>query len=107
MKKEEFKDKVITYLNQMLDAWFDGNNVQENISKTVAKTIVKAHRNKYDKYIELLTDENGEVLVRELFDNFTFEPIEIDLQKYSYLLPNKVLLFTQDDYNELRRRIVN
>lgn len=106
MGKEELKDKVIIYLNELINEWFDGNSIQDNLSKTIARTVLKANRNKYDTYLDLVTDEKGNVLVKDLFDNFTFEPIEIDLKKYSSMLPNKVLLFTQDDYNELKKRIV-
>lgn len=106
MKKEELKDKVIGFLDEMIDEWFDGNGIQETVSRKVAKTVLKANRNKFDSYIDLVTDENGNVLVKDLFDSYEFSPIEIDLKKYSYMLPNKVLLFTQDDYNILRKKVV-
>lgn len=106
MKKEELKDKVVSFLDGMINQWFDGTTMQENISRTVARTILIANRNKYDNYIDLVTDEHGNVLIDELLNNFNFEPIEIDLTKYSYLLPKKILIFGKEDYEQLKSILI-
>ena len=53
-----------------------------------------------------MTDEHGNVLIDELLNNFNFEPIEIDLTKYSYLLPKKILIFGKEDYEQLKSILI-
>ena len=66
-------------------------------------SIVDANINKMDKFIELFEDENGEIDVNGLINNLSSmnEPIKIDLTTISPLLPNRVLLITKDDFNEI------
>ena len=105
MKKGELKIKVSNYFNKQIDEWFDTNTLQDNIARTFAKTIVKANQNKFDNIIDMLTDENGDVLVDDLLDNFEFQDISIDLTQYSSLLPRKILIFSKSDFEELKNAI--
>ena len=105
MKKGELKIKVLNYFNRQIDMWFDSNSLQDNIARTFAKTIVKANQNKFDNIIDMLTDENGEVLVDELLDNFEFQDISIDLTQYSSLLPRKILIFSRSDFEALKNEL--
>lgn len=107
MKKGEFKIKAVNYINKLIDNWFDSNTLQDNLARSFAKTIVKANQNKYDNVIDMLTDDNGNVLVEDLLDNFNLnDNIEIDLTKYSSLLPNKILLLTQNDIDEFKKYLL-
>lgn len=105
MKKGELKIKVSNYFNRQIDDWFDTNSLQDNLARTFARTIVKANQNKFDALIDLMTDENGEVLVDELLNNFEFKDITIDLTQYSSLLPRKILIFSKSDFEELKQAI--
>lgn len=106
MKKSEFKLKAINYINKLIDNWFDTNTFQDNLAKSFAKTIVKANQNRYDYIIDMVTDENGNVLIEDLLNNFNFnENIEMDLTKYGSFMPNKILLLTPNDIEDFKRYI--
>lgn len=105
MKKGELKMKIANHLNKQIDGWFDTNTLQDNIARSFAKTMVKANQNKFDNVIDMLTDENGDVLVDELLDNFEFQDFTIDLTQYSSLLPRKILIFSKSDFEELKNAI--
>lgn len=105
MKKGELKIKVSNYFNRQIDDWFDTNSLQDNLARTFARTIVKANQNKFDALIDLMTDENGEVLVDELLNNFEFKDITIDLTRYSNLLPKKILIFSRSDFEDLKNEL--
>ena len=105
MKKGELKMIITNHLNKQIDMWFDSNTLQDNIARTFAKTMVKANQNKFDNIIDMLTDENGDVLVDDLLDNFEFQDISIDLTQYSSLLPRKILIFSRSDFEELKNAI--
>ena len=105
MKKGELKIKVSNYFNKQIDMWFDSNSFQDNIARTFAKTMVKANQNKFDNIIDMLTDENGDVLVDDLLNNFEFKDISIDLTQYSSLLPRKILIFSRSDFEALKNEL--
>lgn len=105
MKKGELKMIITNHLNKQIDMWFDTNTLQDNIARSFAKTMVKANQNKFDDAIDMLTDENGDVLVNDLLDNFEFQDFTIDLTQYSSLLPRKILIFSKSDFEELKNAI--
>lgn len=105
MKKGELKIIITNHLNKQIDMWFDSNTLQDNIARTFAKTIVKANQNKFDNLIDMLTNENGDVLVDELLNNFEFQDITIDLTQYSSLLPRKILIFSKSDFEALKNAL--
>lgn len=92
MKKSELKSRLVNGIDNLVDEWFDDNKLFNGI----AHTIVKANQNKFDGIIDMLTNENGDVLVDELLQYMT-EDIQIDLTKYSSLLPNKILILSKQD----------
>lgn len=105
MKKGELKMIIINHLNKQIDGWFDTNTLQDNIARSFAKTMVKANQNKFDNIIDMLTDENGDILVDDLLNNFEFQDFTIDLTQYSSLLPRKILIFSKSDFEELKNAI--
>lgn len=105
MKKGELKMIITNHLDKQIDMWFDTNTLQDNIARTFAKTMVKANQNKFDNIIDMLTDENGDVLVDDLLNNFEFQDFTIDLTQYSSLLPRKILIFSKSDFEELKNAI--
>ena len=107
MKKGELKMIITNHLNKQIDMWFDSNTLQDNIARSLAKTMVKANQNKFDNVIDMLTDENGDVLVDDLLDNFEFQDISIDLTQYSSLLPRKILIFSKSDFEALKNALKN
>ena len=105
MKKGELKMIITNHLNKQIDMWFDTNTLQDNIARSFAKTMVKANQNKFDDAIDMLTDENGDVLVDDLLNNIEFQDFTIDLTQYSSLLPRKILIFSKSDFEQLKNAI--
>ena len=105
MKKGELKMIITNHLNKQIDGWFDTNTLQDNIARSFAKTMVKANQNKFDNIIDMLTDENGDVLVDDLLNNFEFQDFTIDLTQFSSLLPRKILIFSRSDFEALKNEL--
>ena len=106
MNKGELKMIVSNHFNKLIGEWFDTNSIQDNLAKTFAKTILQANINKYDNIIDLVTDENGDVLINELIDNIPFEDIKIDLTTFNIpLLPRKILIFSKQDFERIKQEI--
>lgn len=115
MKLPELKNKVYDYACNMLDQWFDN----EKLVSSIGKTVLKANINKYDEYFTYITDEKGNVLLNDFVGNIkTIIPedgYQIDIRKLAFdnnispfivrMLPNKILLFTREDLDELIREI--
>ena len=63
-----------------------------------------------DGLIEMFVDEKGEIDVYGIIENIgdsLNEPFKIDLRQYSPLLPNRTLLITKEDLNELFANLTN
>lgn len=115
MRLPELKNKVYDYACGMLDQWFD----REPFISSIAKTMLKANLNKYDEYMLYITDEKGDVLVNDLAENMKNiipqDGYQIDIKKIAMqnnmspfivkMLPNKILLFTREDLNNLIRTL--
>ena len=99
MKRVDFKNVISIFFKRRMSEWFS----DKPFIKGLGLSIVDANINKMDKFIELFEDENGEIDVNGLINNLSSmnEPIKIDLTTISPLLPNRVLLITKDDFNEI------
>lgn len=106
MNINEFKENVVIRLNDLVDEWFDQNTLNDKLFNGIARTIIDSNKNKFDGYINLVTDENGDVMVNALVDNIVGilpEKIEIDLKKYINMpfIPNKILILTKNDITQI------
>lgn len=98
MKLNDFKQVIRTHGNRLINAWFDDSPV----FKALALTVLKANINKYDNYLNLLADENGEVMIEELINNLNIRNgYEIDLTRISPLLPSRVLILSKEDIENI------
>lgn len=94
MRIEELKVAVEDGLYKMVDLWFE-----EPIYRAIGRTVVKANINKFDGMLEWITDADGNVMVDDIIDNIG--DIEIDLTRYSSLLPRRILLLSVDDMKKI------
>jgi hypothetical protein len=99
MKKEEFKKLVSQFLKKRMTEWFP----DKPFIKGLGISLIDAQINKYDTLMELFEDENGEIDVKGIIANMgdITEPIKIDLRQYSPMLPNRTVMITKSDFNEL------
>lgn len=99
MKRPEFKKVVSQFLRKRMTEWFNDKPLMMGLGIS----IVDANINKMDNLIQLFEDENGDIDIYGIIENMGTlkEPIKIDLQQISPILPNRVLLITQKDFDEL------
>lgn len=106
MKRNEFKSILGQFLRKMMGDWFP----DKPFIKGLGISLVDANINKYDSLIEMFEDEKGEIDVYGIIENIgdsLNEPFKIDLRQYSPLLPNRTLLITKEDLNELFTKLTN
>lgn len=98
MKLNDLKRVIVTHGNRLINEWFSDSP----IFKALAMTMLKANMNKYDNYLNLLTDENGDIMIEELITNLNLKDgYEIDLTTISPLLPSRVLILSKQDIENI------
>ena len=98
MKTSEAKTVIASHINKLIEEWFS----DKPIVKAFAKTALQANINKYDNVLEMLTDEKGNLLIDELINNLGIKNgYEIDLSNFSPLLPNRILLISKQDIDNI------
>ena len=98
MKTNDAKQVIVNHLNKLITEWFG----DKPIIQAVAKTALQASINKYDNLLEMLTDSDGNLLVNELIANLGINNgVEIDLSTISPLLPNRVVIISKSDIDNL------
>lgn len=107
MKLSEFKLRTIGKLNNLIDAWFPPTSIQDKTMNILAKTFIDANKNKYDSFLEMFCDENGELnttYIANEIEKTIPDKIEIDIEEYAmkfgiprWIVPNKILLLNKAD----------
>lgn len=98
MTATEFKMTLSKHITNLFESWFS----DKPLIKGFANTILQANINKYDNVIEMLTDENGNVMVEELINNLNLKDgYQIDLTTISPLLPKRIVFVTKEDIDNL------
>lgn len=99
MKRNEFKSVVSQFLKKMMEFWFP----DKPFIKGLGLSLIDANINKYDTLLELFEDEKGDIDVKGIIENMggLNDPIKIDLRQYSPMLPNRTLLITKEDLEDL------
>ena len=98
MQTSEAKAVIVKHLNKLITEWFG----DKPLIQAFAKTALQANINKYDSILEMLTNEKGELMVNELINNLgIMNGYQIDLTTISPLLPNRIVLITKEDVENL------
>ena len=104
MKKNEVKKIVSDYLIKMMGDWFP----DKPLVKAFGITAIQANVNKFDGVIDMISNENGDVNIDGLVDNlkdYLDKDLQIDLTTISPFLPQRVLIVTKTDMNELINKL--
>lgn len=104
MKKAEVKKIVSDYLIKMMGDWFP----DKPLVKAFGITAIQANTNKFDGVIDMISNENGDVNIDGLVENlkdYLDKDLQIDLTTISPFLPQRVLLVTKTDMNELINKL--
>lgn len=104
MKKEQLKPILKDFIHYMMDSWFEGLPLW----KALGYSFVEANINKYDAVLEMFSNEEGDIDVDGIIKKVSETMVshyQIDLQQFSPLLPNRILLITKEDINSLAERL--
>lgn len=100
MQINEAKAVIVKHLNKLITEWFG----DKPLIQAIAKTALQANINKYDNILEMLTNEKGELMVNELVENLGIvNGYQIDLTSISPLLPNRIVIISKEDIQEILR----
>lgn len=107
MKPSEFKLKIITGLNNLIDTYFNSNNITDKLINSTLKVMIKQKSFMLDDAIQLFTDINNEIdeyaILDEYSNLFSNDQIIIDIRDFinndfiKGLLPDKALIIKIDD----------
>lgn len=100
MTKVQLKDIVSKKIITLMREWF----ADKPIIQAVGITIVQTQINRFDGLIDMLTDESGNINIEALIDNLGTileQDYTIDLTTISPYLPNRVLIITKEDIQQL------
>lgn len=100
MKKDELKPIIKDFLTNMMNGWF----ADKPLWKSLGNSLIIANINKYDNVLDMFADENGDINVEDILNNIGStmeESYKIDLQQFSPLLPNRILLISKEDIKNL------
>lgn len=100
MKKDDLKPILKDFLGKMMNEWFD----DKPLWKSLGNSLINANINKYDNVLDMFANENGDIDVEGILNNIgnaMEESYKIDLQQFSPLLPNRILLISKEDINNL------
>jgi hypothetical protein len=100
MTKDELKPILKDFLTGMMNDWFS----DKPIWKTLGNSLITANINKYDNVLDMFADEHGDIDVEGIINNIgdaMEDSFKIDLQEFSPLLPNRILLISKQDIKNL------
>lgn len=100
MKKEQLKPVLKDFLHKMMESWLG----DKPLWKSLGNSIIDANVNKYDNVLDMFADENGDIDVQGILNNVgesMENAYQIDLQQFSPILPNRVLLISKEDIKQL------
>lgn len=104
MNKTQIKDIISKKIITLMRDWFNDKPLIQAIGITVVQTNV----NKFDGVLDMLTDENGQVNMDGLIENLggiLEQDYTIDLTTISPYLPNRILIISKSDINDLINEI--
>lgn len=100
MTKDELKPILKDFLTGMMNDWFS----DKPIWKTLGNSLITANINKYDNVMDMFADEHGNIDVEGILNSIgdaMEDSFKIDLQEFSPLLPNRILLISKQDIKNL------
>lgn len=111
MKVSEVKLRLINKVNSLIDQYFGGSDLSEKFINSTMKIIVKQNANKMDDVFGLFTDNNGEIDLHMMVDEYAKmigdDGFVFDIKEYvpndfvRGLIPNKVLVIKKEDIMSL------
>ena len=111
MKISEFKIKTLNGINKLIHTYFSGTDIKDKFINATLKIFVKQNINKYDNIISMFADENGEIVVADILEEYSKvfgdDGFVFDIRDYvkndmiRSLLPNKALIIKKEDFMDI------
>lgn len=111
MKISEFKIKTLNGINKLIDTYFSGTDIKDKFINATLKIFVKQNINKYDSILSMFADENGEIVVADILEEYSKvfgdDGFVFDIRDYvkndmiRSLLPNKALIIKKEDFMDI------
>lgn len=111
MKISEFKIKTLNGINKLIDTYFSGTDIKDKFINATLKIFVKQNINKYDNILSMFADENGEIIVADILEEYSKvfgdDGFVFDIRDYvkndmiRSLLPNKALIIKKEDFMDI------
>lgn len=111
MKISEFKIKTLNGVNKLIDTYFSGTDIKDKFINATLKIFVKQNINKYDSILSMFADENGEIVVADILEEYSKvfgdDGFVFDIRDYvkndmiRSLLPNKALIIKKEDFIDI------
>lgn len=107
MKVSEFKLRVVSTLNELVDIYFGSDTMVDKFINSTLHVMIKQKSYMLDDVMNLFTDQDGnidkELLINEYSKIFQDKDIVIDIRDFikndfiKGILPNKSLIVKSDD----------
>jgi hypothetical protein len=111
MKTGEVKIRLSNIIIEMIDTYFGGTGLNEKFINSTLKILLKQNIYKVDSILALFTDENGDVNMTEIIEEYSKligdEGLIFDLKQYvdndvvKSLIPDKILVIKRSDILKL------
>lgn len=111
MKIGEVKMRLSNIIINMIDTYFGDTSMNEKFINSTLKIILKQNLHKVDSVLKLFTDQNGDINVQDIVDEYSkmigTDGLIFDLKQYvdndfvKALLPDKILIIKQEDIFKL------
>lgn len=111
MKTGEVKIRLSNIIIEMIDTYFGGTGLNEKFINSTLKILLKQNIYKVDSILALFTDENGDINMTEIIEEYSKligdEGLIFDLKQYvdndvvKSLIPDKILVIKRSDILKL------
>lgn len=111
MKTGEVKIRLSNTIIEMIDTYFGGTGLNEKFINSTLKILLKQNLYKVDSILALFTDENGDINMTEIIEEYSKligdDGLIFDLKQYvdndvvKSLIPDKILVIKRSDILKL------
>ena len=114
MKTDEFKLRIKTFADELIDQYLPTGNIIETLKNTTAKFWLSQNIGKFDSILNAFADVNGEIdtaKLKEFYEPVIFQNDEFRLDVKSLIpeeqvilknmLPDNIILFRREDLYRL------
>lgn len=117
MKVNEFKDKIVGKLNELIDVYYGEDNIVDNITNTTLKIIVNVNQDKLNDMLYAFSKDGDEIdaetIISAYVGNIPSNGFLLDIKQFiknpiiNSILPNKSLSISKEDIQDIIKTKTN